>query len=121
MKVGGGGLEALVNYDITASTRKVQRSEPTERVEEMAGDAVEGSQAKVNPDVLVKAVDRLNKTSDLYNQGFRFKIDDGTKKLVVQIVNQDSGEVIKQIPPQEALDMEAQISKMVGLIVDKKA
>ncbi|ACV61583.1 flagellar protein FlaG protein [Desulfofarcimen acetoxidans DSM 771] len=117
MKVGGGGLEALATQDLTTSLRKTEKSEPIPN----ADDAVDSSQAQVNPDQLIKAVENLNKTSDLYNQGLQFKVHEETKQLVVQIVNQESGEVIKQIPPEEVLDMEARIGKMVGLIIDKKA
>jgi flagellar protein FlaG len=117
MKIGGGGLEALATQDLTTAVRKTDKNQP----EQMATDTVDSSQAQVNPDQLIKAVENLNKTSELYNQGLHFKVHEETKQLVVQIVNQESGEVIKQIPPEEVLDMEARIGEMVGLIIDKKA
>lgn len=124
MGIGGGGLEAMATYELTTAVQKTQKSVPSEKSKEAIANSigeVDSSQSKVNPEELIKVVDKLNKTSDLYNQGLRFKVHEGTERLMVQIVNEDSGEVIKEIPPEKVLDMEASIRQIVGLIIDKKA
>lgn len=42
------------------------------------------------------------------------------KTIMIKIVNEDTNEVILEVPPQKILDMVASICKQIGLI-DKKA
>jgi len=39
---------------------------------------------------------------------------------MVQIVDLKTQEVIKELPPEEMLDLEAKIHEMVGLLIDEK-
>ncbi|WP_066637332.1 flagellar protein FlaG [Desulfolucanica intricata] len=121
MKIGGGGLEAMAAYDLNTSVPKSGKSEPVDRKTELAALGDDGSsQSKLNLENLIKVVEKLNTTEELYNQNLNFQIHEETQGLVVQIVNQESGEVIKQIPPEEVLDLEARLREMVGIIIDKK-
>jgi len=52
--------------------------------------------------------------------GVTMRIDSLTKRVVSQIVN-EVNEVIKQIPPQEALDVVAKIHRLQGLLFDQEA
>jgi len=50
----------------------------------------------------------------------RLRIDEGTKRIVAQIVNEDH-EVIKQIPPEELLRIAARFRDLQGKLFDRKA
>ena len=49
-----------------------------------------------------------------------FSVDDTGKTLLVKIVG-DQGEVIRQIPSQEVLDLRKRIDALVGAFIDKRA
>lgn len=49
-----------------------------------------------------------------------FGVDDTGKTLLVKIVG-DQGEVIRQIPSQEALDLHRRIDALVGAFINRKA
>ena len=63
--------------------------------------------------------DVLNDIAKMFNSRLQFRVHEETERLYVQFVDRDSGEVIKQIPPEELLELSAKIQKMVGLILDK--
>lgn len=63
--------------------------------------------------------DVLNDIAKIFNSRLQFRVHEETERLYVQFVDRDSGEVIKQIPPEELLELSAKIQKMVGLILDK--
>lgn len=65
--------------------------------------------------------DVMNKVSELYNSQLNFEVFEDTKQLYVQIVDRNTKEVIKQIPPKEMLELSAKIKEMVGLILDRYA
>jgi flagellar protein FlaG len=48
-------------------------------------------------------------------------VHEDTERIVVEVVNKDSGEVIRQIPPEYILDIMAKIDALLGVFVDEKA
>jgi len=49
-----------------------------------------------------------------------FRIHEGSGRMMVQVVDGETGEVIKEIPPREILDTVARIMQFVGLLLDRK-
>lgn len=50
----------------------------------------------------------------------RFEANDKTGDLKVRVVDQESGEVIREIPPEELLGVAAKLDEYRGMLVDKK-
>ena len=74
-----------------------------------------------NTDVILKeAIDRMNKTLEIFNVERRFVIDDRTKEVVVKIINKQTGEVIDQIPPEEVLERYYEMQRFIGLLFNKR-
>lgn len=66
------------------------------------------------------SVEKLNEAVNIIHKNLKFQLDKQTNTMFVKVINSDTGDVIKQIPPKEILEMEARIQKMVGLILDEK-
>ena len=72
-------------------------------------------------DQLQKAVDQANKAiSARAPNELRFSIDKDTGASVVKIVDQETGETLRQIPAQEMLEIAKSIDQMKGLLVRQK-
>ena len=56
-------------------------------------------------------------------QGTKLAIekDDETGKMIVQIKDATTGDVIKQLPPEEVLRIAKSIEKYLGLLVDRRS
>jgi len=63
---------------------------------------------------------KLNQTTRIFNRSIHFKIHEGSKRWLVQIINTDTDEVISEIPPEKVLDMVARLDQLVGLLVDER-
>ncbi|MFP4501631.1 MAG: flagellar protein FlaG [Candidatus Hydrogenedentota bacterium] len=50
----------------------------------------------------------------------RFRVDKATRRIVVQLID-DNNEIIKQVPPQELLDIAARFRRLRGLLFDERA
>lgn len=48
-------------------------------------------------------------------------IDQSTNTVIVQVKDRDSGETIRQIPPEVALQISRNIERLTGILVDRKA
>lgn len=65
-----------------------------------------------------KAVDNLNK--QMQNTSAIFGIHDGTNRVTIKIVDKETKEVIKELPPEKTLDMIAKAWELAGMLVDEK-
>lgn len=76
----------------------------------------------VNEDDIKKAVDKLNKFLQGEATHVEYERHDKLKnEFVIRIVDNNTREVIKEIPPKKILDMVAEMCKLAGIIVDEKA
>lgn len=93
---------------------------------------VENTQESVNPgnetgvretkqpsnEQIRKAVEALNKK--MSNSEAVFGIHDVTNRVIIKIVDKESREVIKELPPEKTLDMIAKVWELAGILVDEK-
>jgi flagellar protein FlaG len=76
----------------------------------------------LDPETLQKAVERLNKTvQSSMSTNLVFSVDAETDITVVKVVDKTTGEVIRQIPSEEALAIAKSIGDLQGLVVRDKA
>jgi flagellar protein FlaG len=69
---------------------------------------------------LKEVVKGLNEFLQPSHTSLKFKLHDELKEYYVQIINERTNEVIREIPPKKLLDIYAAMMEFVGLIVDKK-
>ena len=65
-----------------------------------------------------KAIDKFNKR--MGNSEAVYGIHEGTNRVTIKIVDKDTKEVIKELPPEKTLDMIARVWEMAGILVDEK-
>ncbi len=69
---------------------------------------------------LQDAVEKVNITADTFNISLRFRIHEESERIMVQVINLENNEVIKEIPPEKILNVVAQIQNIIGLFVDTR-
>jgi flagellar protein FlaG len=69
---------------------------------------------------LQKAVDETNRLIFKDDKRFEFKVHERTGRYLVKLVNKETDEVIKEIPPEKILDLIARIWDLVGILVDER-
>ena len=52
---------------------------------------------------------------------FSVSVDGDSGMIVVRITDEVTGEIVRQVPPQELLDAGSSMEKIVGLLVDDRA
>ncbi|MCK5831386.1 MAG: flagellar protein FlaG [Methylococcales bacterium] len=81
-------------------------------------------QKKVEDDISDTKVTSLDEAKKLAKEGnmilnnvqrnLQFKVDDTTKQVVMSIVDKESGEVIRQLPSEEALELAKRLIEADG-------
>ncbi|MFM1651286.1 flagellar protein FlaG [Brevibacillus sp. B_LB10_24] len=77
----------------------------------------EGSSSKREVE---KAVDSLNKWIQSGNTHLKFTLHEKLNEYYVEIVDDQTQEVVREVPPKKILDMVAKMHEMIGILVDEK-
>jgi len=62
----------------------------------------------------------INEQLKSLNSSIQFSVDDKANEVIVRIVDRDTGEVIRQIPPESIVRLRESLKEMSGLFVEKK-
>lgn len=95
-------------------------SKPIEGVRENIKVLVLNPKPKTSPLEIKMDKEKEINNFELVDMHFRFKIHKETNDIIVQIVDTQTGEVIREFPPEKILNMISEFLKMSGLIIDKK-
>lgn len=109
--------EQVNAYD--ATTAKVAETEKQDSRSGQDGSQNNASdQQATNNEQIRKAVEKMNKS--MSNSEAIFGIHDGTNRVTIKIVDKETKEVLKEIPPEKTLDMIAKAWELAGILVDEK-
>lgn len=126
MKIQYGSSIAKKTREIGAGPPPTAKPKPdvtAERTEVKAGESVtsESKQAALNAEKIRQSVEALNKAVEVVLPNrLKFRVHEATDQIQVQIIDQESNKVVKEIPPQEILDLMTRIKEMVGWFLDER-
>lgn len=67
------------------------------------------------------ALEQINSSLQAWSTGIRFKMDDEAQRLVVSIINNETGEVLRKVPSDAVIQIAKMIVQLQGNAVDVKA
>ena len=56
----------------------------------------------------------------IHDVNFQFSVHKATGQIIVKIIDQETRKVIREIPPEQVLDLAARIEEMIGILFNKK-
>lgn len=68
-----------------------------------------------------KAADKLNKLFEDKNTYIEYEVYGKSKSMTIKIVDSNTKEVIKELPPKKLIDMVDKLCELAGLVMDEKA
>jgi flagellar protein FlaG len=80
----------------------------------------EKKEMPISDKVVVDAIERANKAISIANRKFEYSIHEKTHEIMIKVIDSDTNEIIREIPPEKILDMVAKMWEMAGLIVDER-
>lgn len=57
----------------------------------------------------------------IHNVGLEFSLHKETGRTMVKVFNKDTDELVREIPPEQILDLAAKLDEMVGMLFDQEA
>lgn len=110
---------------IDNSSRNIPRNVSVDKVEKSNEAVIDKEyqlkdQVEYSKEKLSQAVDSLNEFLDISYKSSKFILHEGLDRYYIQLVDKETEEVIKEIPPKKLLDAFYEMQKLVGMIVDEK-
>ncbi len=106
------------NFDVSQKSQSQSKNMETPDVLDAAEKNMENEGVQQNSRQLQDAVEKLKK--NLSNTEAVFGIHEGTKRVMIKIVDKETKDVIKEYPPEKTLDMIQKVWEMAGIMVDEK-
>ncbi|MBQ3105706.1 MAG: flagellar protein FlaG [Lachnospiraceae bacterium] len=109
-----GQVQDVSAVKVDAQTAVVAKSSESNGKNEKKGE----EKKQPSTEALKKAVENINK--NMQNSSAIFGIHEETNRVTIKIVDKETKEVIKELPPEKTLDMIAKAWELAGILVDEK-
>ena len=110
-------MENAHNIEQESTNTKQLRSK-TQDIEEKATS--DPSEEKTKNQQLLEAIEKASGKVEIENKGLEFAIHEETNRIIIRIVNEDTHEVVKELPSEKILDMVAKMIELSGIYVNEK-
>lgn len=71
-----------------------------------------------SPEKIEKAAQSFGVALEQLNEGIRVEFDSSTDRYITRIVNRETNEVVRQIPPEELIETIRRLRDFVGMLLD---
>lgn len=70
---------------------------------------------------LSEAIEKANKSFKPHNRKLEFNNHDKSNRILVKVIDTNTDEVIREIPPEKIVDMVANMMEIAGIFLDERA
>jgi len=118
-------LASKVNMSSTkleSSSNIMNEEIATKQVQASATELMQKNkqQLSIAEEAIVKAIEKANKALAGVEKSFQYSVHEKTGDIIVKVINQDTKEVIREIPPEKLIDLVLKLQEISGVIIDEK-
>ena len=111
---------SLLNVNANKPPGQAKLPKPTHRATSGTSNAEEGQYTSEEVLISISSTVASSNGIDLSESHLSFVVDNDTGSTVINIVDSENGEVIRQIPPEELLRLREKMGEIQGLLLDRK-
>ncbi|MEK3663700.1 flagellar protein FlaG [Paenibacillus sp. FSL F4-0236] len=102
------------------SVSQVSEATPIRDTKEMSTKEKQGINVSIAEEQLIRAIERAVKSLQGPQTTLEISIHEKTHDIMVKVLNKDTGELIREVPPEKTLDLVAKMMEIAGILVDEK-
>lgn len=80
----------------------------------------QGVKVPVGEEHLIRAIDKAVKALEGPSTSLEISIHEKTHSIMVKVLNKETGELIREIPPEKTLDLVAKMMEIAGILIDER-
>ena len=117
LPVAGGSAPGAASTARAASVSAAISKTPAVQ----AAAAAKPGEVKLNAKQVQQSLEDINKVLTGLSISVQFRVDPGYKDLIVKVVDQDTGKLIRQIPTEDVVKMSKAMDNLKGLLFAQSA
>lgn len=102
------------NSDYNTDTKEIKNIANTDKQKN------EEKEHYISEKAVVDAIEKANKALVMTKTQLEFSIHEKTKEIMVKVIDANTKEIIREIPPEKILDMVAKMLELSGILVDER-
>ncbi len=119
--VGASGANSRAQQSIGPSGAANTQNQVSHAGNVDTANAVKRPDDPASIDQLNEAVKNINQSLSVLSQNLEFSVDTDSKRTVVKVIDQQTKEVIRQIPSEETLQIAKALDTVKGLLIKQQA
>lgn len=112
---GNGDQRLNVPERVSSAQANVQGFVQQQKIDES-----QDGQARISREQLLEGLEKAIQAFNVQYTYLEFSIHEDTKRIAVKVHDRETGEVIREIPPEKMLDIAAKLLEMAGILVDER-
>ena len=122
--LSGKNVAAHIVVDKSAYVTEADKASLVKAVSETEANdkvAADAKEEQSETEALEEVVMQLSEVMSLMNKGLAFSVDEDSGSAIVKVMDINSGEIIRQIPSDEALELAQKLQDVKGLLMRTEA
>lgn len=115
-----GGQSKSETTTGNASAIPVNELSSIRNTKEMNTKERQGVNVSIAEEQLIRNIERAVKSLQGPETTLEISIHEKTHDIMVKVMNKNTGELIREIPPEKTLDLVAKMMEIAGILVDEK-
>lgn len=104
-----------------AGSTATQTAQAVQAANTITPKLIEQAAESLTGEKLADLAEQMDEFVGSFNQGLKFRVDEDSGRHIVSVVDTHSGDVIRQIPTEELLDVIARLADASGGLIHVKA
>jgi flagellar protein FlaG len=107
-------VSGVKNLSVVGKTAEVQKTNPVP-----LDLSKELKPSEIKKEDVEAMVDALKDLTETLQTKLNFSVDAGTNSIVVKVIDKDTDQVIKQIPPESMLELQEKMQDLTGFLLSE--
>lgn len=122
-----------MNIELSVSTKGIKTTQHSAEISNSNKGLDNSEKGDLNPkemmvqhqgtlanEQLIKTIERAIKSLQGPETSLEISVHEKTHDIMVKVLNKETGELIREIPPEKTLDLVAKMMEIAGIIIDEK-
>jgi len=118
---GGNNMEIskIINGKTQGYVNQEAMQKPLKQVNQKNSQPVDTGKMNLSDDEMKNMVDTLNSAAKSVNKRISFDYHDKTRRIIMRVTDFKTGEVIREIPEKEMIQLVEHLQDMIGMFLDQ--
>jgi len=112
--IDGASYSRMENHTAKASLSHIHSVKDLKKAE------LQGEIFSISDEQMIRAIERAIKSMQGPETSLRFSVHDKMNQIMVKVMDNESGKVIREIPPEKLMDFIAKAMERAGILIDER-